>query len=119
MDQPKIQKGDHVKTQQQKKKWWERQTKRQEQQERAREILANLTENRPQSEELPRRPRRFSVKEVAEYFGVNPFTIYHWKDPRIGLIEASYDGKYIYFTKEQVLACEAARAAGISRRGAV
>jgi hypothetical protein len=53
-------------------------------------------------------PKMYTVKEVAQYFKVNIFTVYGWRYE--GLIEPSMQGRSVRFTAQQIEDCRKKRA---------
>jgi DNA-binding transcriptional MerR regulator len=49
----------------------------------------------------------YTVNAVAEHFGVNPFTVYHWKS--IGLIDCKKQGRDVRFLARHIAECRELR----------
>jgi len=85
-----------------KARWW-----KETQREVAGKSEAKIENAKPKT--LADLPALYTVKQVAEYFCVNVFTLYRWKSE--GLIQSQKMNRQVRFTAEQIADCKAKREA--------
>jgi len=85
-----------------KQRWW-----KSNQPEAALKSTEEIQPSKPRS--IKDLPVLYTARQVAEYFGVNHYTVYKWNAE--GLIKGDRLGRHLRFTAEQIAQCKARKEA--------